>query len=89
MICDGKVLIDTEFEEIKPFCDGLAGVRKGEMWGYIDYKGTEIIPCEFEEVGYFSEGFAWVKKDGFLVLIDKHGKCITQPLFWLENQLMD
>lgn len=44
------------------FSEGLAGVRKGEKWGYIDKTGAFKIPEKFDWAGNFSEGLAWVRE---------------------------
>ena len=60
-------------EEKYKFKGGLACVKKGEKWGYVDVKGNVIIPFCFDDAWGFSEGFAWVKKDGKWGMVDKFG----------------
>ena len=55
------------------FSEGLAGVKRDGVWGFVNYKGEIIIPFEYEEVYDFSEGFAWVKKNGKWGIVDKFG----------------
>ena len=65
-------LPSSHYDEICNFHEGLARVKRGERYGYIDLSGREIIPCIY--MGYphdFSEGVAYVG-DG--VFIDKEGR---------------
>ena len=50
-----------DYDEGKDFHEGLAAVRKGGKWGYINKSGVEVIPCQFEEARRFSEGLAMVR----------------------------
>ena len=79
----GEWVIQPKYEECKPFLidssgrykfkEGLACVKNGEKWGYVDICGNVIIPFCFDDAWGFSEGFAWVKKDGKWGLVDKFG----------------
>lgn len=40
------------------YSEGLAGVREGDKWGFIDVSGMGVIKPRFEGVGEFSEGLA-------------------------------
>ena len=56
------------------FFDGRALVRKGNLYGYIDEKGTYVIPPKYVSATPFSEGVAWtVEADGAPTLIDTDG----------------
>ena len=41
------VVITYTFDEVRPFSEGLAGVRVGDKWGFIDSAGEMIIPLRF------------------------------------------
>ena len=43
------------------FCEGLAAVRIGGKWGFINLSGDVIIPPMFEDASGFSEGLAPVQ----------------------------
>lgn len=78
------VAIDSHFtyDEIKPFSNGLAAVRRDEKWGFVNMQGEEVIPCIYEVVDDFSENLAGVRtkrgrwgfinKDGQIVIKDKY-----------------
>ena len=36
---DGKVAVDFRFDRVQPFSEGLAAVRIGDRWGFIDRGG--------------------------------------------------
>jgi uncharacterized lipoprotein YddW (UPF0748 family) len=54
------VVIAPQFEEADFFSEGLARVKTGEKWGYIDDKGNFIIQPQIDEANSFSEGVALV-----------------------------
>ena len=58
----------------KLFNEGLAPVKLGEKWGYINKKGTIVIPCQYDSVGDFYNGVAVVTKANKQGLINKKGK---------------
>lgn len=67
------------YDDILPFSEGLAAVKKAEKWGFIDKTGQVVIACEYEHVGTFTEGLAVVEKTGNFGFIDKKGQ-IAIPL---------
>jgi hypothetical protein len=46
---DFTKLIETDFDEISAFNEGLARVRKGNKYGFIDKNGEIIIPIEYDD----------------------------------------
>jgi hypothetical protein len=53
-------VIETRFEEISPFREGLARVKSGGKYGFIDHHGNIVIPPQFSSVDDFSDGRAWI-----------------------------
>ena len=41
------IVIAYAFDEVRPFSEGLAGVRVDDKWGFIDLKGEFVIPLSF------------------------------------------
>ncbi len=71
---DGKPVSEEKFDFIFDFSEGLASVRRGDKYGYIDRSGTIVIPFLYEEAYSFSEdGLATVAKNGRLFSIDTEG----------------
>lgn len=58
----GKELTAPEFDASpsSAFHEGLAAMRKGNVYGYIDPSGTWVIPPGFDEAHNFSDGLALV-----------------------------
>jgi len=59
----------TDLDFVSPFHEGMAAVKKGEKWGFIDAKGTKVIDFRDDIVvakdkGYpiFSDGRCLIKK---------------------------
>ena len=63
------------------FTEGLAKVKKGGKWFYINQKGEEITSDRFDLGTSFSEGFAAVNKDGKWFFINQKGEEITYDRF--------
>jgi len=57
---DGKLCIPCTWENVKDFAEGLAAVRKNELWGYINQEGKTVIPCRWSDCGSFSRNLAAV-----------------------------
>lgn len=52
-----------QFDELYPFSEGMAAVRKDGKFGFINLKGELVIPCQYLCAGPFKEGLACVVKD--------------------------
>ena len=78
---DGNIVIECIYDEVKPFCEGLAAVKVNGKWGYINDRGRVVIPIQYANADSFSEGLAAVnmvqdrlfKRYGF---INKEGKLV-------------
>src|SRR5260370_35361671 len=87
----GKFGINPEFDSGASFVEGLAAVRSGNAWGFIDKKGKLVIPAQFQDPGpmpmQFSEGLAAAiipreGRHGMQVgYIDKNGRVAIAPQF--------
>lgn len=59
----GRELLPAIYEEAKSFSCGLAGVKEGESWGFLDSDGDVVISPQFTQVDYFN----------------KKGNCLVKP----------
>jgi KWG Leptospira. len=73
----GNKVIDSIYNEAKPFHEGLALVKRDKKWGYINKNGQEVIPIQFDEGTSFNQGVAPVKLNGAWSLIDKTGQIVA------------
>lgn len=64
----GKFVIKPQFDDARPFSEGLAAVQKSGLWGFINPTGKLVIPYGFGDAGQFRKGFvpvAFASKWGF------------------------
>lgn len=81
-------MITYSFDEVRPFSEGLAGVRVDNKWGFISLGGELVVPFRFDSdavIGkdkykgvpafVFKEGKAWIGslKNGAKMCINKEG----------------
>lgn len=62
--------IPCSYEEIQPFSEGLARVRRGGLYGFVDGRCREATPAVYDEAFPFSGGFASARlrgKYGFIL----------------------
>jgi len=56
-----EIVIPFQFQDARPFSDGIAAVKKDNKWGYIDRLGQWIIQPEYDfSVGDYSSGLSYV-----------------------------
>ncbi len=79
----GEWVIKPQFDAAKSFDieSGLAMVKLGYQWGYIDTDGNFNIFNETEKTYVFSEGLAIGKKGNKIGFIDKTGQWAIEPKF--------
>lgn len=85
-------MITYSFDEVRPFSEGLAGVRIDNEWGFVNLGGELVIPFQFENgdvnagdnyknqpAFVFTEGKAWIGnlKNGDKMCIDKQGSSVA------------
>lgn len=69
------------YEEVYEFHDGLARVRIGERYGFIDTTGTLVIPMQDFGCDDFSEGLCVIHKGGRFGYMDVNGKIVIPCRF--------
>lgn len=82
---DGYWIIKPKYDEVKPFKEDLAAVKKKGKWGFIFESGKWAIKPKFSKVTSFSEGKAgvvWLKNsNGLWGFINRQGIQIIAPAF--------
>jgi len=53
-------IVAPKYEDAEAISDGLAPVKLGGKWGYIDESGKTVIPLKYDFAGRFKEGVAVV-----------------------------
>lgn len=69
----GSLVIAPQYDEAKPFSEGLAAIRIDKLWGYIDGSGAIKISPQYKFAGEFSDGLAFVMPPGEEKKISKGG----------------
>lgn len=76
----GKTILKPEYDEIGSFVNGMAFIKKGNTYGYINEAIEVVIPCKFNAVGsYNKQGYVWVcsgakyAKNGNTIVSGKFG----------------
>jgi len=57
-----KTSISFDYDEARPFSDGVAAVKKNGLWGFIDEDGKKITEMVYNNVSDFLNGYASVQK---------------------------
>jgi WG containing repeat len=70
----GILLHEPRFEDASQFCQGLAAVRSGGKWGYIDHSGSWAIEPRFISADSFWHGLARVAWENHRGYIDRTGR---------------
>jgi hypothetical protein len=60
----GGLKIEMKFDDALSFSEGLASVRLGNKWGYINHEGDWVLAPNYVKAKNFSEGLAFVEKEG-------------------------
>lgn len=68
-----KWVVEPRFEKAECFSEGLAAVKSGGLYGYINRTGTVVIEPSFIDAGDFHDGIAPVRKNGMDTFINFKG----------------
>ncbi|MBX3130804.1 MAG: WG repeat-containing protein [Polyangiaceae bacterium] len=78
---DGDSRGDAEFDEAGLHCGGLARVRRGDRWGYVNDQGALVIEARFEQARDFVEGLAAVRLGEAWTWITPTGRALGEPRY--------
>lgn len=77
---NGTLVVDYKYDFIGAFSDkGIAMVKNGDAYGFINKEGKEIVPCAYDEIGTFSHGVAQIKKKKKVGLVSDEGAVVIEP----------
>ena len=82
-------IIATGYDYVEDFSEGLAPVRVGKKWGYIDKTGRMMIAPKFETAEPFSDGLARISQGELFGYIDKSGSVVISPQFKRAEDFSD
>lgn len=86
----GKVVVNPQFDDARPFSEGLAAVERDGKWGFIDKTGKIVINPQFEKVGDFVKGKAiFATDDDKFGYIDTKGNYVINPQFDYASNFSD
>ncbi len=73
----GRMAVAPNFEQVRPFSNGLAAAYVSGLWGYIDKQGGWVIPPRFTDASFFNtKGTALVRSEGSTQLINARGEVL-------------
>ena len=85
----GKYAIDSTYDFVESFSEGLAIVVKDEKVGFIEKTGKLKIDYKYDDALPFSEGCAVVELNGKYGMINRQGEYIIMPEFEFLGNLKD
>jgi len=78
----GRVVITPQFDDVRPFCNGLAVVNVKGKWGAIDHKGTLVVPAVYAALSDFNDNLALaLATTGEKYFIDKRNQKVLDCPF--------
>ena len=82
MDASGQLTIGYQYDFIGDFNEkGIALVKKGKKFGFVNEQGTVVLPLKYTEIGRFENGYAWIKKGEKMGYINDEGKMLFDAKF--------
>ncbi|MEO0473620.1 MAG: WG repeat-containing protein [Bacteroidota bacterium] len=80
-------MFNPVYDELTGFHEDRAGIRQGNLWGYMDPNGNMISEFEFRWVGPFEHGIAKVLLGPIHNDYDNHYAYINESgaVVWIES----
>lgn len=85
---NGKVIIQPQFDNVKPFRNGMAIVKLDGKYGAINAQGKLVIPAKYSHIDDFINGtFTFMKMEGDknYGVITKTGEVVSSNVFTFEE----
>ena len=60
----GEIVIEAQFDDVEPFINGVAIVKKEDKYGIINMKGELVVPCVYSSISNYE------KSDSIIPLYD-------------------
>ena len=74
-----RVLDSGKYEEVEHFIFGYAGVKKNNLWAFVNKNEQEICDFIYQLVGYFTpDELVAVKRNNLWGFMDKYGREISE-----------
>lgn len=77
----GDIVIPPEYQYISWFQNGVARIKKDDLYGAVDYSGKIIFPITCENVAAFNANLFAVQKEGKWGYVNAMGENITDFVF--------
>ncbi len=75
----GKTIVPFEYDnDLMYFEDGLAVVKKGEKFGYVNLTGVVVVEIKYNEAEDVSNGKLKVRLEDNWLILDKNGEIIEK-----------
>lgn len=79
-------VLSQRYDDIVDFSEGMAIVKKNNLFGAINGNGQEVIKPSYEMMSDYSEGLAVVLKNGKYGFADKQGFVTIAPVYdWVSS----
>lgn len=86
-----KIDVSPQFDAVKPFKNGIAAVKKEELWGFIDRSGDWIIQPRFSQVS-LTDRNEYICEETEVAYIqvmekDKQGNWAANPYYYVLTEI--
>ena len=77
----GQSIIQSIFEEVEPFKNGLGIVGNNDKYGAIDKQGKIVVPIKYDGLYAFENDYAIFIMNDLYGILNKWGQIILEPKF--------